>query len=123
MAKVALKLETELEMVGSSAIEDKLQDDVPETIARLMRGGIKLWVLTGDKQETAINIGYSCRLLKAEMEPLFIVDGNTAAKVDEQLQAAQDQMKEAGEDHRPFALVVTGARCAPACVLGFTIRP
>ena len=83
---------------------------MPETIARLMRGGIKLWVLTGDKQETAINIGYSCRLLKSEMEPIFIVDGRTAEEVQEQLKTVKQQMLEAGEDHRPFALVVTGAR-------------
>lgn len=103
-------METELEMVGASAIEDKLQDDVPETIAKIMRGGIKLWVLTGDKQETAINIGYSCRLLKSEMEPLFIINGSTAAEVKEQLAATKKSMDEAGWDHRPFALVVTGGR-------------
>ena len=47
---------------GASAIEDKLQDGVPETIANLAIAGIKIWVLTGDKQETAINIGYSCQV-------------------------------------------------------------
>lgn len=45
-------------MVGVTAIEDKLQDDVPATIADLGKAGVKLWVLTGDKMETAINIGY-----------------------------------------------------------------
>lgn len=47
---------------GSTAIEDKLQDGVPQTIANLAVAGIKIWVLTGDKQETAINIGYSCQV-------------------------------------------------------------
>ena len=50
-----------------TAIEDKLQDDVPNTIADLAKAGIKVWVLTGDKEETAINIGYSCRLLEPHM--------------------------------------------------------
>jgi P-type E1-E2 ATPase len=54
--------------VGSTAIEDKLQEEVPETIRLIRDAGIKLWVLTGDKIETAINIGYSCQLLEKEMD-------------------------------------------------------
>ena len=57
-----------LELVGASAIEDKLQDEVPETIALLMEAGIRVWVLTGDKQETAVEIGKSCRLIQNHME-------------------------------------------------------
>ena len=53
------ELEYEFNYVGSSAIEDLLQDQVPETIADLMSANIRLWVLTGDKQETAIEIGKS----------------------------------------------------------------
>ena len=45
---------------------------VPETIFKLAQAGIKLWVLTGDKQETAINIGYSCHLLTPEMELVIL---------------------------------------------------
>ena len=51
-------------MIGATAIEDKLQDKVPECIRDFLKAGIKVWVLTGDKIETAINIGYSCNLLK-----------------------------------------------------------
>lgn len=55
-----------------------LQDGVAQTIANLQNAGIKIWVLTGDKQETAINIGYSCQLLTDELiEEPFIIDGNT----------------------------------------------
>jgi len=61
--KVAAKLEKDFKLVGSTALEDKLQDGVPDAIEMIRRAGIKLWVLTGDKIETAINIGYSCRLL------------------------------------------------------------
>ena len=56
-------LERDLEYVGSSAIEDKLQYGVPETIDMLLNANIKVWVLTGDKQETAIEIGKSCKLI------------------------------------------------------------
>ena len=50
-------IEKDLTLIGATAIEDKLQDGVPQTIANLQLAGIKIWVLTGDKQETAINIG------------------------------------------------------------------
>ncbi|KAM6962998.1 phospholipid-transporting ATPase IC [Aplochiton taeniatus] len=56
-------MERELKLLGVTAIEDRLQQGVPETIALLRKAGLKVWVLTGDKKETAINIGYSCRLL------------------------------------------------------------
>ena len=65
--KAAELIEKDLTLLGSTAIEDKLQDGVPDTIHTLMEAGIKVWVLTGDRQETAINIGYSCRLITAEM--------------------------------------------------------
>ena len=57
------EIEIDLEIIGCSGIEDKLQEGVPETISMLRSAGVKLWVLTGDKIETAINIGYSCHLL------------------------------------------------------------
>lgn len=65
--KVSEMLENNFRLVGSTAIEDKLQDGVGETIKSLKDAGIKVWVLTGDKVETAINIGYSCQLLNNEM--------------------------------------------------------
>lgn len=49
---------------GATGIVDRLQEDVPETIEALQRAGIKVWVLTGDKQETAINIACACKLLR-----------------------------------------------------------
>uniref|UniRef100_A0AAR2KZZ3 Phospholipid-transporting ATPase n=1 Tax=Pygocentrus nattereri TaxID=42514 RepID=A0AAR2KZZ3_PYGNA len=64
----ALRLETDLHLLGATGIEDRLQDGVPETIAALRRAGLQIWVLTGDKQETAINIAYACKLLDPEEE-------------------------------------------------------
>ena len=55
-------------LIGSTAIEDKLQEEVKETIEGFKEVGIKVWVLTGDKVETAINIGYSCGLLNNSMQ-------------------------------------------------------
>ena len=53
--------------MGATAIEDKLQYGVPETIAMLIKAKIKVWVLTGDKQETAIEIGKSYKLIQTDM--------------------------------------------------------
>ena len=65
-------MEVELELIGSTAIEDKLQDEVGQTIKDLKAAGIQLWVLTGDKVETAINIGFSCELLNKDMNMFLI---------------------------------------------------
>lgn len=70
--QVAEEIENNLFLLGATAIEDKLQDGVPETIQTLQTAGIKLWVLTGDRQETAINIGMSCKLLSEDMNLLII---------------------------------------------------
>ncbi|KAJ4971563.1 hypothetical protein NE237_004662 [Protea cynaroides] len=69
---VACDVEKNLHVVGSSGIEDKLQEGVPEAIESLRQAGIKVWVLTGDKQETAISIGYSCKLLTSDMNQIII---------------------------------------------------
>ncbi|VTJ68933.1 Hypothetical predicted protein [Marmota monax] len=61
------QMEQKLQLLGVTAIEDKLQDGVPDTIKCLRRGNIKFWVLTGDKQETAVNIGFACQLLSEKM--------------------------------------------------------
>lgn len=67
------ELECNLTLLGATAIEDRLQDEVPKTIDTLLKAGISFWLLTGDKQETAINIGFSCQLLSRTM-PLIIVN-------------------------------------------------
>uniref|UniRef100_A0A4W5MPT0 Phospholipid-transporting ATPase n=1 Tax=Hucho hucho TaxID=62062 RepID=A0A4W5MPT0_9TELE len=72
-------------LLGATAIEDKLQEGVPETIAILSLANIKIWVLTGDKQETAVNIGYSCKMLTGDMTEVFIISGNTVLSVREEL--------------------------------------
>ncbi|KAM4621664.1 phospholipid-transporting ATPase VB [Polymixia lowei] len=59
----AVHLETNLTLLGATGIEDRLQESVPDTIVALREAGIQVWVLTGDKPETAVNIAYACRLL------------------------------------------------------------
>ena len=65
-----------MELIGSTAIEDKLQEEVAETLIAFKETGIKVWVLTGDKVETAINIGYSAGLLDHNMELHIMQEGD-----------------------------------------------
>lgn len=66
------KIEREMELLGATGIEDRLQEGVPEAIANLRAAGLKVWVLTGDKQETAVNIAHSCNLLDFEMHKITL---------------------------------------------------
>ncbi|CAN8077201.1 unnamed protein product [Agarophyton chilense] len=88
MARVADEVERNLTLLGATAIEDKLQDGVSDTLRKLERAGVKVWVLTGDKQETAINIGLSCGAIDEGMDVVIINEDNledTAAQLDRAL--------------------------------------
>lgn len=115
-------IERDLTLLGGTAIEDRLQDGVPDAIALLAQAGIKLWVLTGDKVETAINIGFSCNLLDNAMDliVLKIEDENLAsaeAELDKHLltfgkTGSDAELKAAKTNHEPpaptHALVIDG---------------
>ena len=68
-------------LLGATAIEDKLQEGVPDTIHTLQLAGIKVWVLTGDRQETAINIGMSCRLITESMNLVCALSFGNSCKM------------------------------------------
>jgi len=89
-------IEKDLILMGATAIEDKLQDGVPDTIHNLAEANIKIWVLTGDKQETAINIGYSSMLLTENMADVFIIDGSDEATVRQQISEYQQRIHNFG---------------------------
>ncbi|XP_043278571.1 probable phospholipid-transporting ATPase IM isoform X10 [Venturia canescens] len=102
------EIEKDMTLLGATAIEDKLQDGVPQSIANLGLAGIKLWVLTGDKQETAINIGYSCQLLTDDLTDVFIVDATTYDGVETQLTRFLETIKTASNhQNRPALSIVT----------------
>ncbi|XP_008835917.1 probable phospholipid-transporting ATPase VD isoform X1 [Nannospalax galili] len=73
LVESAMRLENKLTLLGATGIEDRLQEGVPESIEALQKAGIKIWMLTGDKQETAVNIAYACKLLEPNAK-LFILD-------------------------------------------------
>jgi phospholipid-translocating ATPase len=119
---VADTIERELTLLGGTAIEDKLQDGVPDAIQLLAQAGIKLWVLTGDKVETAINIGFSCNLLDNEMDLIvFSIDDEDISKAEAELDknlanfgktGSDEELKIAKTVHEPppptHALVIDG---------------
>ena len=113
-------MERNLFLLGATAIEDRLQDGVPETIRALAQAGIKIWVCTGDKQETAINIGYSCRLLTANMT-LLIANAYTDEEAQRWLETQLAQYRGRADPNRldwtPLALIIDGA------TLEFTLQP
>lgn len=74
--QVSSKIEQDLRLLGATAIEDKLQDGVPQTIADLKKAGIKVWIATGDKLETAIAIGHSTNLISGDSN-IIVVRGGT----------------------------------------------
>ncbi|KAH9950331.1 phospholipid-translocating P-type ATPase [Amylocystis lapponica] len=74
------EIENDLQLLGATAIEDRLQDGVPETIADLKEAGIKIWVATGDKLETAIAIGHSTNLIGREANIIIVRGGGEGNK-------------------------------------------
>eukprot|EP00897_Mesotaenium_endlicherianum_P002052 jgi/Mesen1/1875/ME000143S00926 len=134
LEELAEDLERGLFLLGATAIEDKLQVGVAPAIDNLARAGIKLWVLTGDKQETAINIGYACSLLRLNMvqHVIQLEDNQEAAAqavaagrdVDEffmelvksQIASSQAEVEADGWQFRgvPHALVIDGKALAHA---------
>lgn len=79
VASVCEEIEKDFRLLGATAIEDRLQDGVPETIADLKTAGIKIWVATGDKLETAIAIGYSTNLISHESNLIVVRGGDKDA--------------------------------------------
>jgi phospholipid-transporting ATPase len=101
-------IESNLKLIGCTAIEDKLQDEVNETISALHQADIKIWVLTGDKQETAINIGYACNLINNSMI-VIIVEGKTIENIQNAIEKNYKEIFD-GDLHKKkkFCLVVDG---------------
>ncbi|KAF9238250.1 phospholipid-translocating P-type ATPase [Melanogaster broomeanus] len=91
MEKAASNIEQDLLLLGATALEDKLQDGVPDAIETLHRAGIKLWILTGDKLQTAIEIGYSCNLLKKDMD-VMILSSDTPEGTRAQIEAGLNKI-------------------------------
>ncbi|KAL4290756.1 hypothetical protein GQ457_14G007060 [Hibiscus cannabinus] len=120
LENVAEMMERDFILVGATAVEDKLQKGVPQCIDRLAQAGLKIWVLTGDKVETAINIGYACSLLRQGMKKICITaissDAREVVKENILLQItnASQMIKLEKDPHAAFALIIDGKTLAYA---------
>ncbi len=108
------EIESNLMLIGGTAIEDRLQDGVPDCIDKLAAAGIKMWMLTGDKEETAINIAIACNLLRPkEFMKHIIVNKYTCPNESNTTRLFEQEITEfdievnAGK-HYPRALVIDG---------------
>uniref|UniRef100_A0A8C9T8V9 Phospholipid-transporting ATPase n=1 Tax=Scleropages formosus TaxID=113540 RepID=A0A8C9T8V9_SCLFO len=110
-------IEKNLQLLGATAIEDKLQDKVPETIEMLMKADIKIWILTGDKQETAINIGHSCKLLTKNMG-LLVINEATLDDTRESLSRHCRMLGNVLHKENDFALIIDGKTLKYALAFG-----
>ena len=95
LAELADEVERELEFVGVTAIEDKLQEGVPEAIESLLAAGVKVWVITGDKRETATNIAVSCNLVRRP-EALLVLDAASSEGAAAELERAAAELEGRG---------------------------
>ncbi|KAK9069711.1 hypothetical protein SSX86_010105 [Deinandra increscens subsp. villosa] len=118
LERVSDLMEKDLTLVGATAVEDKLQPGVPQCIDKLAQAGLKIWVLTGDKMETAINIGFACSLLRQGMKQICIStnvemlnqDSKRAVKenIVMQITNASQMVKLEKDPHAAFALIIDG---------------
>ncbi|CAD5221755.1 unnamed protein product [Bursaphelenchus xylophilus] len=115
LAEVAEMIEKDLYLVGASAIEDKLQDFVPETIQSMMQADIRVWMLTGDKRETAINIAQSSALCTKNTR-LLILDKAGYDEVLSKLESFIEAAKNFQQMNIEFALVISGGTLQHAMV-------
>uniref|UniRef100_A0A8B9BV80 Phospholipid-transporting ATPase n=1 Tax=Anser brachyrhynchus TaxID=132585 RepID=A0A8B9BV80_9AVES len=106
LADVFNFIERDLELLGATGVEDKLQEKVQETIEALRLAGIKVWVLTGDKHETAVSVSLSCGHFHRTMNILELVQHKSDSTCAEQLRQLARRIK---EDHViQHGLVVDG---------------
>eukprot|EP00249_Psilotum_nudum_P019167 c27124_g1_i1 orf=428-3133(+) len=109
IVEVCQLLERDLDVLGVTAIEDKLQDGVPETIVTLRNSGINFWMLTGDKHSTAVQIALSCNLVLPEPEgQLLHVQGYSEDEVALSLERVLRTMRITSTEIKDIAFVIDG---------------
>lgn len=91
LVKKVLKI-TDLELVGATAVEDALQDKVEDTLKSLRFAGIMVWVLTGDKIETALNIAKSCGHIPENAQIFFITECKEEFQIKQHLDVLDEQI-------------------------------
>ena len=87
------RLEAGLVILGATAIEDRLQQGVGDTLEAITRAGVRVWILTGDKKETAVSISLASGHLDPDMELADLTGLSTSGLLTSKLQSFHDQAK------------------------------
>jgi phospholipid-transporting ATPase len=99
------EVESKIHLIGATIVEDKLQEKVPETIRDLRLAGIKIWMLTGDKMDTAYNIGLSCNLISNDLQ-IFKIAGEKGDTLDKLIQDFKNFRMKHPHTIPPFAIII-----------------
>lgn len=96
-----------MELLGATAVEDSLQENVSKTLEALQKAGLKIWVLTGDKVETAVNIALACGHISQDSDQHFIVDCQSKEELLSSLNVLENSYKSTNSNTK-CALIMDG---------------
>ncbi|EGR28204.1 phospholipid-translocating p-type flippase family protein, putative [Ichthyophthirius multifiliis] len=104
------EIENDLEIIGCTAIEDKLQQNVPQSIQKLREAGIQIWMLTGDKKETAINVAILSQIIEVSYKKIVLdfQNGINQESIEIRLSKIEEEIKETNEDIK-ICLIISGS--------------
>lgn len=83
--EVYSSIESHMTLIGATGVEDQLQDYVPETLQSFAVAGIRVWMLTGDKLETGVNVAVSCGLITASTKQYIVSRSSDGGEIRERL--------------------------------------
>eukprot|EP00929_Paragymnodinium_shiwhaense_P112427 TRINITY_DN80685_c0_g1_i1.p1 TRINITY_DN80685_c0_g1~~TRINITY_DN80685_c0_g1_i1.p1 ORF type:complete len:1223 (+),score=190.12 TRINITY_DN80685_c0_g1_i1:36-3671(+) len=99
------EMERDLTFVGVTAVEDRLRDGVVEAISTLKQAGIRIWMLTGDKLETAVDIARSCSLFQEDTQIACLSNASSEKQAAEKLASAIAE----ADNNKDVGVVLDGA--------------
>ncbi|KAE9022988.1 Phospholipid-transporting ATPase [Phytophthora fragariae] len=131
LAKIISELECRLTFVGVSAIEDKIQEGAPEALEKFRAAGIKVWMLTGDRADTATNVAHAVRLVSAEMRLLRLCESSSSwmkgSKQDavdflhRELRRAREESELGGGDSNSSSITLKSGAVPPKTRVGLAL--
>ncbi|XP_068181058.1 phospholipid-transporting ATPase IG isoform X1 [Antennarius striatus] len=119
------QVETGMSLIGATAVEDRLQEEAAETMEALQGAGMKVWVLTGDKMETAKSTCYACRLFQKNTELLELtvrtLENGERRREERLYELLREYHKKAVQDAPPNKAGITRSWSSAGQDFGFII--
>lgn len=119
LEKVYALIENNFNVLGSTAVQDNLQDEVPETLRKFKKAGVCTWILTGDKEETAVNIGFASGMITNDTQRLFITSGSSSKLLSQLKEGKNLQIKTKGQLE---SCVIISGNALPIIMQNMNIR-